>query len=169
MRFAGRSVLTCALLVPLGLAALVAALVGQGAAAARWWRRLDGGESLSRPRAVAVAGHAVASVLLGVAALPALGTLLLSVLRGLFYGLVDQGPYDNAWGGPTRAGAWVAHFLISIPLAAAGVAVLIGVAAVHRRLTRSLDGERLAWWVVPVTVVLGLLAVLLIVGWTRQI
>ena len=43
------------------------------------------------------------------------GLVTLLVARGLFYGLIDDGPYDTSWGGPTLAGAWAAHALISVP------------------------------------------------------
>lgn len=175
VRSAPRSVLYCALLLPLGVASLVVAPFGGASVAASWWRRLRTG-LLGRPRlprqqagAARVVGHAVGSVLLGVSAVPALGMLVLMVARGVFYGLVDRGPYGTSWGGPTRAGAWVVHFLVGVPFTLVALAALVGIAAVHQRLTGALDRERLTGWVVPVTLMLSLVAVVLVVAWTHQL
>jgi hypothetical protein len=43
------------------------------------------------------------------------------------------------------------------------------VGRVHQRLTRALDSARLAGWVVPVTLVVSVAAVVLLVAWTHQI
>ncbi|TDD98082.1 hypothetical protein [Jiangella asiatica] len=48
----------------------------------------------------------------------------LAVARGALYGLVDDGPYDGAWGVPTRTGAWLVHLAVSIPVCAVVVALL---------------------------------------------
>jgi hypothetical protein len=122
-----------------------------------------------RLRTAAVMGHAVISALLGVVAILPLGVLVLVVLRGMFYGLVDPGPYDTSWGGPTRAGAWTAHFLIGLPMAAAAVLVLIGIAAVHARLTRSLLTGRRPGWALPVALLVPVPAALFFVAWLHQI
>src|SRR4051794_24904367 len=65
-------------------------------------------------------GRALISLLLGLVALVPLALEVNSVARGVLYGIVDRGPYDNAWGGPSRAGAWIVHLLISIPVAGVG-------------------------------------------------
>jgi hypothetical protein len=176
-RLAARSLAYCAALVPLALVALVTApLGGAGAAAARWRSlrtRVLGAPPTStsgrRPGPVAVLGHGMLSLLLGAAALLPLGVELLMVLRGVLYGLVDPGPYDHSWGGPTRGGAWLAHFLVGLPMAAAGLAALIGIAAVHQRLTRSFDGERPAPWLLPTALLIAAAGALLFVAWTHQI
>ncbi|WP_052359485.1 hypothetical protein [Actinoplanes friuliensis] len=165
-----RSLAYCAVLIPVALGALV---VGRGAAG--WWRALRtrllqaAPVAEGRPGTGAVAVHAVQSLLLGVAALIPLGMQVLMVLRGALYGFVDPGPYDTSWGGPTRGGAWAAHFLISVPLSLAGLALLVGIAAMHQRLTASLDGERRARWLTPVTAGLCVAGGLFLVGWVRQI
>ncbi|MET8120183.1 hypothetical protein [Micromonospora sp. NPDC005189] len=176
-RLAGRSLAYCATLVPVALFTLVTApLGGTGAAAARW-RSLRTGllgvpptsASGRRPGPAAVLGHALLSLLLGAVALLPLGVQVLLVLRGVLYGVVDRGPYDDSWGGPTMAGAWLAHFLVGLPIAAFGLAALIGIAAVHQRLTRSLDGERRPAWLIPTALLLALAGALLFVAWTHQI
>ncbi|MGI5524279.1 hypothetical protein ACQEUX_25530 [Micromonospora sp. CA-259024] len=176
-RLARRSLVYCALLVPLALFALVTAPLGRtGLATARWRTLRTGllGASPApapgrRPGTAAVLGHALLSLLLGAVALLPLGVELLVVLRGVLYGVVVSGPYVGAWGGPTRAGAWLAHFLIGLPLAAAGLAALIGIAAVHQRLTGRLNGERSPLWLIPTVLVMALAGALLFVAWTRQI
>ncbi|WP_406040144.1 hypothetical protein OG799_30625 [Micromonospora sp. NBC_00898] len=177
VRLAGRSLVYCAALVPVAVIALVAAPLGRADAAAARWRALRTGLLAAppvagpgrRPGPVAVTGHALLSLLLGVTALVPLGVELLMVLRGVLYGIVDPGPYTNSWGGPTRAGAWLAHFLVGLPLAAAGLAALVGIAAVHQRLTRGLDGARPAPWLIPVTLLIAAAGALLFVAWTHQI
>jgi hypothetical protein len=172
---AGRGFLYCAALLPLGVAALVAAPLGAARAVVGWWRGLRTGLLArppvppGRPAVAAVVGHGAASVLLGAAAAPALGVLALVVARGVLYGLVDRGPYTTSWGGPTRAGAWAAHVLVGVPAAVAALAALVGIAAVHQRLTRALDGGRPAGWVIPLTLTLSALGVILVVAWTRQL
>jgi hypothetical protein len=175
-RAAGRSSLYCAALIPLAIGAVIVALSGAARAAAPWWRWLrtrvlgaPSPQATRRPGFFALVGHALLSVLLGTAALMPLGIEVLFVLRGVFYGLVDRGPYNNSWGGPTLAGAWSAHFLVGVPLAAAGLLALIGIAAVHQRLTLALDGGRRAPWLVPVTLVISLAGALFFVAWLHQL
>ncbi|SCG53241.1 hypothetical protein [Micromonospora inositola] len=176
-RLAGSSLVYCAALAPLAVFALVTAPLGRSDRAARRWRALRTGllgappvaGAGRRPGPVAVVGHGLLSLLLGLAALVPLGVELLMVLRGVLYGVVDPGPYTNSWGGPTRAGAWLAHFLVGLPLAAAGLAALVGIAAVHQRLTGGLDGARPAPWLIPVTLLIAVAGALLFVAWTHQI
>jgi hypothetical protein len=170
-----RSLAYCALLLPLSLAALFAVFLGgQGWAVASWRTMRTSLLDLPavpprRPRPVAVVGHALSSLLLAVMALVPLGVELLWLLRGVLYGFVDRGPYDHSWGGPSRAGAWVAHLLIGTPEALAGLAALAGIAALHQRLTAALDGVRAPRWLMPTVVVAGLATALLFVAWTRQL
>ena len=175
VRLAVHSLLYCAVLIPVAVASAVVAPFGGGRMAAAWWRRLRTGLlgmpplAPGRPGGVRVLGHAVGSVLLGAAAVPALGTVVLFVARGVLYGFVDRGPYTTSWGGPTAAGAWIAHFLVGVPMGVAALAALMGIAAVHHRLTGALDRARLAAWAVPVTLVLAVAAVGFVVLWTHQL
>ena len=165
-----RSVLHCALLLPMAVAALIATLVGRSRSAAGWWLRLRGRpEPVGRPGALVVAGHAVLSLVLGAVALVPFGLLAAFVFRGVLYGWVDPGPYDTSWGGPTRAGAWAAHFLIGLPLAAAAVLVLAGLSVVHDRLTGVFAGRRPPWWALTVALLLPWPTVALFIGWLHQI
>ncbi|MEV4538987.1 hypothetical protein AB0J82_34960 [Asanoa sp. NPDC049518] len=174
-RLAGRSSLYCALLLPVSLAALAAAIAGRRGSAVAWWRGLrvrllDGSAVPARqPRTTAVVAHALVSLALGLVALVPLGVQVLFVLRGLLYGLVDRGPYDHSWGGPSRGGAWVAHIAAGIPEVLAALAVLVGIAALHQRLTASLDGVRRPRWLLPTVAMTVLATALLFVAWTRQL
>ncbi|MGC5289177.1 hypothetical protein [Micromonospora sp. DT231] len=177
VRLASRSLAYCATLVPVALLALVTVPWGGAGAAVARWRALRTGllgapptpAPGRRPGPVAVLGHALLSLLLGAVALLPLGVQVLLVLRGVLYGVVDPGPYDHSWGGPSRAGAWLAHFLVGLPIAAAGLAALVGIAAVHQLLTRRLDGERSPLWLIPTTLLMALAGAVLFVAWTHQI
>ncbi|MET0493180.1 MAG: hypothetical protein ABW000_08630 [Actinoplanes sp.] len=166
-----RSLAHCAALIPLAAWALLTVLGGRSSSAVTTWFRLlrRTVPGSSSPGPAAVVGHAVLSLLLGLAALVPLGIEVLFVLRGIFYGLVDPGPYDTSWGGPSRAGAWAAHFLLALPMAAAALLVLVGIAAVHRRLTEGLAGGGRAPWVIPVAVAIPLPAAVFFVAWLHQI
>jgi hypothetical protein len=173
---AGRSLAYCVTLIPLAIVALLSALVGRSAMPASWWRGLrtrvlgqPAPRPTGRPGVGTMLGHSLLSLLLGAAALVPLGVELAFVLRGVFYGLVDHGPYDHSWGGPTRGGAWLVHFLVSLPLSLVGLLALIGIAAVHQRLTAALDGDRPARWLIPVALVIPLPAVALFIAWLHQI
>ncbi|MEU7869223.1 hypothetical protein [Dactylosporangium sp. NPDC049140] len=115
------------------------------------------------------AGPVAAGLVLGVVALVPLAFLVIFVLRGVLYGIVDRGPYDNSWGGPSRAGAWFVHFLVGIPILLAGLGALAGIAALHRRLSVALDGGPRPRWLVPVTVAVVVFVVVFVVLWSRQI
>jgi hypothetical protein len=172
----GRSHIYCAALIPFAALALLATLGGRTMMAASWWRRLrtrvlgqPAPRQTGRPGIGLMLGHALISLLLGAVALVPLGVELAFVLRGVFYGLVDHGPYNHSWGGPSRGGAWVAHFLVSLPFSVVGALALIGIAAVHQRLTSALDGGRPARWLVPVALFIPLPAVALFIAWLHQI
>jgi hypothetical protein len=174
-RRVARSVLYCAVLLPVSVAALAAVLLGGRDRAVRWWRalrvRLLGCPAVrpGRPRTLVVLGHAVSSLVLGLVAVVPLGVQVLWLLRGVLYGFVDRGPYDHSWGGPSRAGAWLAHFLIGTPEALAGLAALVGLATLHQRLTAAVDGVRTPRWVIPTVAVTVVATAVLFVAWTRQV
>ncbi len=115
------------------------------------------------------AGVVASGIAVGLLGLIPLAMIALGVARGAFYGLVDHGPYDNAWGGPSKQGAWAAHFAISVPVVVVGMLALVGLAALHRRWRRWLGGERGCRWVLPVTVLLYAGAALLVRAWIHQL
>jgi cytochrome b561 len=164
------------LLLPVSLLALVITVAGRGALAMRWWRAIQWRVLRRHPepptrhrRAFAATGHAAASVLLGLVALVPLLLVTLFVLRGVLYGLVTDPPHTLDWGGPSTAGAWLAHFLIGIPLAVLALVLLRGLAALHVRLTDAVDSTPPSRWVVPITVALALAAATFAVAWPHQI
>ncbi|MFC7549755.1 hypothetical protein [Plantactinospora sp. GCM10030261] len=187
-RGATRRLTYCALLLPVAVAALAVVLAGRPEPAVRWWRNLSVRllgvpplPSARRPLGVPplpptrrpgwsrTATHTALSLLLGATALIPVGLVLLFVSRGVLYGVVDPGPYDTAWGGPSRGGAWLAHFLVGVPIMAAGLAFGALVVEVHRRLTAALTGRPTGRWVVPVALLLALVGATFVVAWTRQI
>ncbi|WP_203963676.1 hypothetical protein [Actinocatenispora thailandica] len=156
-----------ALLLPRALVALAATLTGRAQLASRLLHRdavdAAGAGAAQRIRA------ALAGLVLGVLALLPVGAVVLCVARGLCYGLVDRGPYDHSWGGPTMAGAWAAHFAISLPFLALGLLALAGLDGLHRQLAAPLAGRRTPAWAVLVALVGCVAGALLFVAWLRQI
>ena len=137
--------LTHALLaLPVTVVALVLAVTGNASTAGRLQRRLA---SLGGPTASAsdtaftapdgfrtVAGRALrglpAHALAFVLASP---SVVLLLTRGLFYPVATAGEdVSHAWGGPTPAGAWAAHFAIALALVVAVAALLVTTRRPHR-------------------------------------
>ncbi|MEU9581158.1 hypothetical protein [Streptomyces chilikensis] len=113
--------------------------------------------------------HAVTGMCLGALSLVAVGIEFLFLARGVLYGFVDGGPYDTSWGGPTRAGAWLAHFAVGLPIAVAALALLRAVAGLHDRLgARFVRGERIGAWVLPAALPACAGGVVFVVAWLRQ-
>ncbi|WIM96219.1 hypothetical protein ACTOB_008390 [Actinoplanes oblitus] len=168
----GQAVFYSAGLAPVSAAGLGLAVAGRPGTAARlaagWQSRIGRPVELPR-RFLPVAADAGLGLLLGLLALIPLALEVLFVARGILYGWVDPGPYDTSWGGPTRAGAWLAHFLVGVPIAVAGIAALIGIAALHRRWTRRLAGEPGGAWVLPVAVLIAAAEVLFFIAWLHQL
>ncbi|HSK58383.1 MAG TPA: hypothetical protein VK935_04945 [Actinomycetospora sp.] len=113
--------------------------------------------------------HAVLGVLLGVFFWWLAAMAVLATARGPFYGLVDGGPHDDAWGGPGLTAAWAVH---------AGVGVLVvvvlgllwwGLVTLHARSTEHLLGVRRRVWAVPGAVLVALASGLLVVSWVQRI
>ena len=167
------SVTYCAGLAGVGAAGLALTLMDRPEVAARlssrWQRRVGAGQPGPLPGRALPAAAASVGLLLGLVAIIPLGILALFVARGVLYGWVDPGPYDTSWGGPTRAGAWAAHFLVGLSLVPASVAALIGLAALHRRWTARLSGARGGAWILPAVLLICAAAALFLIGWVRQI
>lgn len=70
---------------------------------------------------------------LGASALAVAATLLF-MLRGVAYPVGVEGT-DDAWGGPTLAGAWAVHLLVAAAILAA-VGLLLGLRPAYRRRSR---------------------------------
>ncbi|MER5887509.1 hypothetical protein ABT160_27155 [Streptomyces sp. NPDC001941] len=160
-----------AALLPVSLAAVAAVAVGRPEAARRWWGRLSaqGTANGHRPGAVRLLGHGLLAVPLGLLTLIPIGMELLFVLRGVFYPLVQPGPYTTAWGGPTTGGAWLAHFGVGLLTAAVGLGLLWLLDRLHARLAGGMWGRRVGAWPVVATILSLLGGALLVNAWTHQL
>lgn len=158
----------------LGVAALVTAALGRASAGARLLdtaqrRLLNTPNRAGIQRALATVINGLSGLLLGCLSIIPMAVEVLFVARGVLYGIVVGGPYDTSWGGPSRTGAWTAHFLVGLPLAVLGLHALWAIALLHARWCRLLRGERRNWWVVPVTLLACGAGGGLIWAWTRQL
>ena len=97
------------------------------------------------------------------------GAMVLSLVRGVFYGLVDHGPYDDSWGGPTLAGAWAAHIAVGLLTIAVGAAAVVGLGALRTRIERPAYGQSTPRWAYVVGVFLLIFSVYLLGAWIAQI
>ncbi|WP_405060250.1 hypothetical protein OG474_01045 [Kribbella sp. NBC_01505] len=154
------------LLVPTGILTMADAITGETAETSRRW-----GRPADKPaRGSAVFGMGLASAVMGLMSWFLLMLLLISVVRGPFYGLVEHGPYGpGTWGGPTRAGAWAVHAAVSIPIIVLIPFVLRGVAALHAALVRTVYGASTAKWVLPATIVFCAGGMLFFWSWIQQL
>ncbi|MEV5600565.1 hypothetical protein AB0L33_03855 [Streptomyces sp. NPDC052299] len=128
------------LALPVTVLALLLAVTGKASAAGRLQRRLASLGGLAASPAPApdrfrtVVGRAFrglpANVLAFALATPSV-VLLLS--RGLLYPLATAGEDPtHAWGGPTAAGAWAAHFAIALVMVTVVAALLVATRRPHR-------------------------------------
>jgi hypothetical protein len=122
-----------------------------------------------RVRGARVMVHGLLGAVFGLLFWWLVGMALLATARGPFYGLVVAGPYDGAWGGPNLVGAWAAHAWAWVAVLGLLALVWWGLVALHVRLTEAVLGHRHRPWVLLAAVVVVLAAVVLAVGWSRQI
>jgi hypothetical protein len=114
--------------------------------------------------------HGVSSLVLGVVCWFLVMMLVLAVVRGPFYGFVEQGPYGpGTWGGPTKAGAWAVHAAIAVPLIPVLGFALRGIALLQAATVRRLYGSFTPWWTIPATAVLTVAGLVLLYSWTQQL
>ena len=172
----GRSIVYDVALVPVGVAAIVGAVVGRGDGVHERWRRLGRflgaveGVRLRRPGRGALVLQGFSSLVLGVVCWFLVMMLVLAVVRGPFYGFVEQGPYGpGTWGGPTKAGAWAVHAAIAVPLISVLSFALRGIALLHAATVRRLYGSFTPWWTIPATAVLTVAGLVLLYSWTQQL
>ncbi|MER5202591.1 hypothetical protein [Streptomyces sp. NPDC002825] len=163
-----------AALLPASVVTLGAVAAGRSDRARAWWARVDEqdpavGSATRQPGAGRLFAHALVCVPLGLLALIPVGIEVLFVLRGVFYGLVDQGPYDHSWGGPTMAGAWIVHFLVGLPFAAAGLGALRLLDRLHSRLAGRLWGRRVGAGPVLALLACAVAGVVLVDAWVHQL
>ncbi|MEV7519298.1 hypothetical protein [Streptomyces sp. NPDC091371] len=163
-----------ALLLPAVVGAAGAVAVGRSDAARRWWARIgEQGPAAraenGRPGRARLLAHSLLCLPLGLLALIPVGLEILFVLRGILYPLVQPGPYTNAWGGPSMAGAWLAHFGIGLLFAVAGLGALWLLNRLHARLAGGMWGGRVGVWPVAVTAAAFAGGVMLVIAWLHQV
>lgn len=163
-----------AVLLPASVATVGSVVVGRSDRARAWWARA--GEqgsatqmSSGRPGAMRLLAHALLCVPLGLLALIPVGIEILCVLRGVLYPLVDRGPYNHSWGGPSVGGAWLAHFGVAVPFAAAGVGALWLLGRLHSRLAGWMWGRKVGLGPVIATAAASVGGVVLVFAWIHQL
>ncbi|MEU3911500.1 hypothetical protein [Streptomyces sp. NPDC029721] len=163
-----------ALLLPAVLGTAGAVVVGRADAARRWWARSGELGAAARaghagPGGARLLAHSLLCLPLGLLALIPLGMQVLFVLRGMLYPVVQAGPYTNAWGGPSLAGAWLAHFGVGLLSAVVGLGVLWSLNRLHARLAGGMWGRRVGVWPVLAVAAASAAGMMLVVAWTHQI
>ncbi|MEU9857555.1 hypothetical protein [Streptomyces sp. NPDC047974] len=156
--------------VALGTAGLVVA--GRADRAREWWARVGGEDPAAearRPGAGRLLVHALVCVPLGPVALVPVGVEVLFALRGVLHPLVESGPYDHSWGGPTLAGAWAAHFFIGLPLAAAGPGAPGLLHRLHHRPAGGLWDRKVGLGPVLALLVTALACTVPVIAWTHRL
>ena len=171
-----RSMAYDVLLVPVGGLAMVEAAAGREDEAHWRWRRLARFQRspelvrLRRPGAVSGFGHGLLSRLLGLLSWFLVMLLVTAVVRGPFYGFVEDGPFGpGTWGGPTKAGAWAAHAGISVPIIVVIPLVLRGIGLLQAAVVRRMYGMPTGRWVLPATITVGVAGLVLFTSWLRQL
>lgn len=172
-RFA-RRVGYAAALLPASVATVGAVVVGRLNRARAWWARAGEQGSATQtssggPGAARLLGHALLCVPLGLLALIPVGIEILCVLRGVLYPLVDRGPYNHSWGGPSVGGAWLAHFGVAVPFGAAGVGALWLLGCLHSRLAGWIWGRKVGLGPVIATTAASVGGVVLVIAWIHQL
>ncbi|MGW1129374.1 hypothetical protein [Streptomyces sp. NPDC002526] len=128
------------LALPATVLALVLALTGNVSAAGRLQRRLAslGGPTASPATTPDRFGTVVGRALRGLPANAfafalAAPSVVLLLTRGLLYPLATAGEdTSHAWGGPTPAGAWAAHFAIALAMVTVVAVLLTATRRPHR-------------------------------------
>lgn len=165
-------------LVPVSLLAIGSSLTGRTDATHRTWRRLahfqrtpDPIDAQSRrPGALRGLADGVVSLALGLLSWFLVMMLVIAVVRGPFYGFVEDGPFGpGTWGGPTKAGAWAVHAAIAVPIVVLLPFVLRGLGLLQAAAVRRLYGATTSRLVLPATILLALAGALFFYSWTQQL
>lgn len=175
-----RSLAYVAAVVPVSLFGAAGSLLGRAGPVVEGWTRLfgirqvagpmAGTPTASRPGAVRSLGYCLLSLLLGLLGWFLIMMMAAAVVRGIFYGLVTDGPYGaGTWGGPTKAGAWAVHAAVAIPTLVLLPVLLHGLAVLHTALIERLYGRSTGWWVLPATGLIGVAGGLLFYSWIQQL
>ncbi|GAB2647890.1 hypothetical protein [Kribbella swartbergensis] len=165
-------------LVWLGAQTMADAVTGQERTAEARWEVLARSQRLDRAKARrakvgreagVVFGHGVVSSGLGVVSWFLVGLLVMAVVRGPLYGVVEHGPVGaGTWGGPTKAGAWAVHAAVSVPIVLGLLFGLRGIQVLHEALVRRLYGMA-GPWVLPATITVCGGGLVLMWSWIQQL
>jgi hypothetical protein len=128
-----------------------------------------GGVAGVRPGGGGLFGFGLVSSVLGVVSWFLAMLLVMAVVRGAFYGFVEDGPFGaGTWGGPTKAGAWAVHAAVSVPIIAGLLFVFRGIGWLHGALVRRLYGLA-GEWVLPATISVSAGSLWLMWSWIQQL
>jgi hypothetical protein len=171
-----RSIAYDVALVPVSLLAMVRSATGQADSVHRTWRRLARFQDspdpirLRRPGVGSALLSGLVSLALGLLSWFLVMMLVTSVVRGPFYGFVEDGPFGpGTWGGPTKAGAWAVHAAIAVPIIVVLPFVLRGLGLLQAAAIRRLYGSATSRLVLPATILLAAGGALLFYSWTQQL
>jgi hypothetical protein len=163
-------------LVPVSLLAIGRSLLGRSDAVHQTWRRLARFQGspdpirLRRPGAVGSVLSGLVSLVLGLLSWFLVMMLGIAVVRGPFFGFVEDGPFGpETWGGPTKAGAWAVHAAIAIPIIVLLPFVLRGLGLLQSASIRRLYGSATSRLVLPATILLAIAGTAFFYSWTQQI
>ena len=178
LRRLARSIAYDVLLVPVGVRTMADAVLGEAKTAVRRWRRLGRLLNQEQPAMAGespvgvgrVFGYGLLSSVLGLMSWFLLMLAVTAVVRGPFYGFVEDGPFGpGTWGGPTKAGAWAVHAAVSLPAIVVFLLALRGIAWLQGALVRGLDGTTTRRWVLPATIALAAGGLLFFWSWLQQL
>lgn len=141
--------------LPLALIAVPMALIGLGRTAARWQVRLADRHAFAHsprpgksPGFLRVIGHSFAVLIPAVVCFVATAMLLVGFYMGYLYFLRPDAIsaighpfsadslFDTSWGGPTLAGAWLAHSSVVFAAQIGGFPLIRGISVLQARLTQ---------------------------------
>lgn len=171
-----RSIGYAVALVPVSLLAIGRSLLGRADGVHRTWRRLARFQGspdpirLRRPGIVGALLSGLMSLALGLLGWFLVMILVIAVVRGPFFGFVEDGPFGPAtWGGPTMAGAWAVHAGVAVPVIVALPFVLRGLGSLQAAAIRRIYGSETSHLVPPATILLATAGAFLFYAWTQQL
>ncbi|MDX6262623.1 MAG: hypothetical protein QOH84_4311 [Kribbellaceae bacterium] len=163
-------------MVPVSVVAMGRSLIGRADAVHQTWRRLARFQGspepiwLRRPGVVGGLMSGLVSLVLGLLSWFLVMMLVIAVVRGPFFGFVEDGPFGpETWGGPTKAGAWAVHAAIAVPVIVLLPFVLRGVGLLQAASIRRLYGSATSRLVLPATILLAIAGASFFYSWTQQI
>ncbi|MEU6481089.1 hypothetical protein ABZ858_30310 [Streptomyces sp. NPDC047017] len=90
------------------------------------------------------------------------------LINATLYPLVDAHDYQHSWGGPTLAGAWLAHIAVALPCELAALGILRGLTAADQA-SKPTPSRQRPWWPPVLSVAAVLMTVVLLYTWWQQL